>query len=243
MRSTGTRNGVKKRDSILDLEAAMLRVRNKPKLGWQIKTRSERGVPLVPVLVDVLRVTLGDRRSGPVFRQRRCGPCEGFGNAPQLSYSTISELETEAAARVQARQTEQPLSRCERLSVLGTIWRDLAVLKEDRLRLEFIRLARRIGQPHATAPKALRHSFATALQDVNVDPLVRNMLMGHTPDPAGGRGGGGGGGGRPCPGLGMTAVYTHTRPQTVRQQLEMAMAARPALEVAQRWLATRRIAK
>jgi len=39
----------------LDLDAAaVLRVRNKPKLGWQIKTRSERDVPLVPALVDVL---------------------------------------------------------------------------------------------------------------------------------------------------------------------------------------------
>jgi hypothetical protein len=27
----------------------------------------------------------------------------------------------------------------------------------------------------------LRHLFATALQEANVDPLVRNLLLGHAP--------------------------------------------------------------
>jgi hypothetical protein len=60
----------------------------------------------------------------------------------------------------------------------------------------------------------LRHTFATILQDANVDPLIRNELMGHVPaiSPA------------PGAGLGMTAVYTHTRPETKRRQLENALA-------------------
>ena len=36
-------------------------------------------------------------------------------------------------------------------------------------------------------------------------------------------------------GLGMTAVYTHTRPETRLRQLELALGSRPALEVAARW--------
>ena len=39
----------------LDLQHGMLRIRNKPKLGWQVKTRNEREIPLHPVLADVLR--------------------------------------------------------------------------------------------------------------------------------------------------------------------------------------------
>ena len=35
----------------------------------------------------------------------------------------------------------------------------------------------------------------------------------------------------------MTAVYTHTRPDTKRRQLEAALAGRPALEIARQWLA------
>lgn len=40
----------------------------------------------------------------------------------------------------------------------------------------------------------------------------------------------------PGHGLGMTAVYTHTRPETVREQLNAALAERPALATAREWL-------
>jgi hypothetical protein len=70
-----------------------------------------------------------------------------------------------------------------------------------------------------TAPKILRHQFATALQEGRVDPLVRNLLMGHAAanEQSAGHG------------LGMTAIYTHTRPETIRQQLASALADRPAV--------------
>jgi hypothetical protein len=75
-----------------------------------------------------------------------------------------------------------------------------------------------------------RHLFATALQEGNVDPLIRNELMGHVA--AGDRTAG--------HGLAMTAVYTHTRPATRRKQLELALESRPALAVARAWLAAHR---
>jgi hypothetical protein len=56
-----------------------------------------------------------------------------------------------------------------------------------------------------------------------VDPLIRNELLGHVAQGAGTAG----------HGLAMTAVYTHTRPETRRQQLEEALAHRPAVAVAQ----------
>ena len=40
----------------------------------------------------------------------------------------------------------------------------------------------------------------------------------------------------PGHGLGMTAVYTHTRPETVREQLVAALADRPVLALAREWL-------
>src|SRR5262249_50192132 len=55
----------------VNLDARLLRVRNKPALGWQVKTRNERDIPLMPVLVEVLRLHMGDRRIGPVFRRRK----------------------------------------------------------------------------------------------------------------------------------------------------------------------------
>jgi integrase len=99
------------------------------------------------------------------------------------------------------------------------------VLKEDWIRKEFMRVTSQIGMPEITAPKTLRHTFATCLQDANVDPLIRNELMGHAPGYAAFGG----------PGLGMTAVYTHTRPETKRRQLERALEMRPADSLVAVW--------
>jgi integrase len=212
----------------LDLTAGLLHVRNKPRLGWQIKTRAERSIPLIPALNDVLRFAIGTRRTGPVFRQARC---ERRDYQPVLENLDAEGLAAEALRRAEAKQQElrRGLSRCEHLSVLRTVWRDVAALKEDRVRCEFIRLARSIGLRHATAPKALRHLFATSLQETNVDPLVRNLLMGH----ASGQGGRAGGG------LGMTAVYTHTQAITIRRQLDSALGSRASTAAALQWLRDR----
>src|SRR5262249_60024188 len=93
-------------------------------------------------------------------------------------------------------------------------------------RSEFMRLTRATGLPGCTAPKVLRHLFATALQEGRVDPLIRNELMGHVAP----------GERTPGHGLAMTAVYTHTRPETRRQQLEAALCNRVTVAVACAWL-------
>jgi integrase len=206
----------------LDLEGRLLRVRNKPRLGWQVKTPNERDIPLVPVLAEVLRRHLRGRHSGPVFRRRRWVDRSGIGSHRQ------DRLEQECASRYATEEAKagQPLSRERRTRLARRFWRELGALREDRLRLEFIRLTRTIGLAGCTAPKLLRHQFATALQEGRVDPLIRNELLGHVP--AGARVAG--------HGLGMTAVYTHTRPEICRQQLEAALESRPALAVAQGWL-------
>jgi site-specific recombinase XerD len=209
----------------LDLEARLLRVRNKPRLGWQVKTRNEREIPLVPVLAEVLRRHLGGRGTGPVFRRRcfRGGPAE-FLDKPNL---TALEREWSRQLALHEEAAGRPLSRAERARLGRGLWRDLGAVKEDRVRVEFMRLTRRIGLPSCTAPKMLRHLFATALQEGRVDPLIRNELMGH---PAAGER-------TPGHGLGMAAVYTHTRPEQRRRQLELALAERVAVAVAQAWLA------
>jgi site-specific recombinase XerD len=208
----------------LDLTAGLLRVRNKPHLGWQVKTRNERDIPLVPELVAVLRTHLRGRQAGPVFRRRSEARCI-------LDGSSRMSLEKELARRIAEREAEagQALGRSEQGRLARTLWRDLGAVKGDRVRTEFLRATRRLGLPGWTAPKVLRHQFATALQEGRVDPLIRNELMGHVA--AGDRAAG--------HGLAMTAVYTHTRPETRRQQLEAALADRPALAVARAWLQNR----
>jgi len=77
------------------------------------------------------------------------------------------------------------------------------------IRTNFIRVMSALGHPEATCPKSWRHSFATLLQDANVDPLIRQITLGHRPSTG--------------VGLGMTGNYTHTRPETQRAQIEAAL--------------------
>lgn len=202
----------------LNLEEGWLHVRNKPGLGWRVKTRNERNVPLIPALVEMLRIVTRNRRTGPVFQQRRCAS----GHVPPLATSSPLELEREVDRRLLSSVGDRKAAE----TIAKTIWRDIGALKEDRLRKEYMRITTQIGMPEFTAPKTLRHTFATCLQDANVDPLIRNELMGHAPGHTGT-------GGRE---LGMTAVYTHTRPETKRDQLQSALAKCPAAALAVRWV-------
>jgi hypothetical protein len=86
-----------------------------------------------------------------------------------------------------------------------------------------MRIMRAIGHPEATCPKSWRHTFATILQDANVDPLVRQITLGHRPTNGAG--------------LGMTGHYSHTRPETQRAQIEQALRLWPAsLELARKFV-------
>ncbi|HEX4589417.1 MAG TPA: site-specific integrase, partial [Gemmataceae bacterium] len=185
----------------VDLERGWLRVRNKSTLGWRVKTGNERNVPLISEAVGVLRRFVGARRAGPLFLRRR------FENAHPLLIGDRAALEGVCQSRQRAGGAS--VSRAELLRTARTIWRDAGAVKADAIRVSFIRIMRAIGHPEATCPKSWRHTFATLLQDANVDPLVRQITLGHRPTAG--------------TGLGMTAQYTHTRPETQRRQIEQAL--------------------
>jgi integrase len=116
-------------------------------------------------------------------------------------------LETACEERLLA--AGRSLSRSEALQIALTVWRDAGAVKADTVRTSFVRIMRGLGHPEATCPKSWRHTFATLLQDANVDPLIRQLTLGHKPTSG--------------TGLGMTATYTHTRPETQRRQIEQAL--------------------
>jgi integrase len=87
----------------LDLENGWLRIRNKPQLGWQVKTRNERDIPLVPVLNDVLTGLVATRTTGPVFAQRRCFD----EHQPPLADRSRKSLEQEVLKRLAAMEKLQ----------------------------------------------------------------------------------------------------------------------------------------
>ena len=190
----------------LDFEQGWLHVRNKRSLGWQVKTRRDRSIPILPELVAVLRATVGERNSGPVFRQRRC--LAGY-QVPLAGWAK-SQVEAELLRRARELEAADPTSspRVAQRTAARKVWRDWGAIRYDYLRQQFMLLTAQIGRPDITALKTCRHHFATCLQDANVDPLIRNELLGHSPA-----------------GLGMTTVYTQTRPETKRKQLFAALRA------------------
>ena len=163
--------------------------------------------------------------SGVLFVHRRLQSID----LPVLANMSSEGIGNEVASRFLARETEQnrSLSRKERLSIARSVWWEAGALKEDLIRNQFMAITKSIGMPATTAPKLLRHQFATALQDANVDPLIRNQLMGHSPVD----------GKRFTTSLGMTGLYTHTKVATARAQLEQAMSIHAAVHTAKGWIA------
>jgi len=196
----------------VDLNGGWLHVRNKTALGWRVKTGTERSVPLLPEVVAVLRRAIGCRPAGVVFLRERLAN----GAAPSL---VADRRGLEQFGEERRRIAGTSLSRAEALRVARTVWRDAEAVEADAVRTSFLRVMRAIGRPEATCPKSWRHSFATLLQDANVDPLVRQITLGNKPTGV--------------QGLGMTANYTHTRPETQWRQVEMALRLWPrSLELA-----------
>ena len=131
----------------------------------------------------------------------------------------------ERRAETAERNTGQALSREGKAKVARTVWRDAGATKADQIRLSFIRLADAAKLDGATCPKSWRHSFATLLQDANVDPLIRQITLGHAPI------------GSAEGALGMTSIYTHTRPETQRREILRALRLWPeSLKLAERYV-------
>jgi integrase len=192
----------------VDLDAGWLRVRGKPELGWRVKTRRERAVPLVNELVHVLRMTIGDRSAGPIFQRPRFRIAAlAFADRSRGQMAVVCQERT----RARERELCRPLSREEAVRLAETVWRDWGAIEADDIRRSFVRIARAIGRSDLTCPKSWRHTFATLLQDANVDPLIRQITMGHAPSRNG------------KDALGMTSVYTHTRPETQKREIERAL--------------------
>jgi integrase len=192
----------------LDLTAGTLQVRNRPALGWRVKTGRDRSIPLIDELAEVLRRVIGSRRAGPVFLRRRFDP--GSAPAGLLDQAALEQL-LERRAATEAERFARPLTRAERSKVARGVWRDAGAIDPDQARTAFLRTTRAMGIAEATCPKSWRHTFATLLQDANVDPLIRQLTLGHQP-------------GSPGSGaLGMTGVYTHSRPETQRREIIRAL--------------------
>jgi len=207
----------------LDLDGGWMHIGNKPELGWRVKTGRVRSVPLIDELALVLRRLIGGRTAGPVFLRQRFDPSDSL-----LGSATSQRMARRIARHVASAEQEAgaALSREQEARIAHRVWLEVGALRGEAIRQSFLRTAELAGLQGATCPKSWRHSFATLLQDAGVDPLVRQITLGHSL--AGSIGS-----------LGMTTVYTHTRAETQRREIRRALAIWPrSLEVARTFART-----
>jgi integrase len=197
-----------------DPQTQLLYVRNRPALGWQVKTRQDRCIPLLEPHAALIRMMLGNRRGGTLFQREKYSAVQ----TPTWTSSAISvEEELSNRRRRWELAADHALTRQEHATLCRQLWTEMGLIKTDRLRQRLRQLAQSNDVPELETPKVFRHLFATLLQEGRVDPLIRNELLGHIPE-EGPRSGGG---------LGMTANYTQTRPETKRAQLASAFVGHP----------------
>jgi site-specific recombinase XerD len=84
--------------------------------------------------------------------------------------------------------------------VVTALLRSLGQIPEKRVRQEFMKITKRIGCPWLTRAHSLRHFFATQAQEMGMNPLLVQGILGHTS-------------------LDMTARYTHLSLESKRQAL------------------------
>ncbi len=194
---TGARSGELRHALIedFDLQNGWWHVRNKPALGWWIKTRRERSIPLMPEAVLILRKVIGTRPHGVVFWHKfRHGQ-------PQHAQNDYRALVQAATRQVQAleQKLKQSLSRDQEARVFEKVWREAGIVRQESVRIAMMRTTARINRPQLTCPKSWRHTFACLLQEANVDPLIRQITLGHMPVAA------------ETSALGMIGVYGNSR--------------------------------
>jgi integrase len=193
----------------VDLAAGWLYVRSRPELGAQTKTRRERAVPLIAEIGLVLGQVMGGRAAGPVVLRHKAQAAR----LPLFERDSRS-LARATAGRIAAAESAAngPLDRRAVARIQRQVWREAGATCGDRIRQSYIHTAVAADFADATCPKSWRHTFATLLQDANVDPLVRQLTLGHAPSAQFGGSA-----------LGMTSIYTHTRPATQQREIERAL--------------------
>lgn len=197
----------------VDLDAGILHINNKADLGWQVKTRNLRSIPLPAEPLAMIRHIVQGRPAGVLLVRRQF---QALIPSPAAGKSR-KDMAAEIMARVKSETLEPAMvgSRSLYARVAARIWAEAGAIDTDDIRTSFMQVTRRIGLPHVTCPKCWRHTYATAMQEAGVDPLVRQLTMGHVPAGSG------------HAALGMTSVYTHTQIEFHRRELQRVIDLRP----------------
>ena len=182
----------------VDFREGVVYIRSKPEMLWHVKTSSERVLPVCPEVGPLLEELVGDRKAGFVFLNRRVA---GGREEPGETFADPEALRTYLRALVEEVETEGSAGRKEVRRHMTAFLRSIGQIPEKRVRQEFIRITEKIGCPWLTKAHSLRHFFASQAQELGMNPLIVQSIVGHTS-------------------LDMTARYTHLSTDTKRRALQ-----------------------
>ncbi len=162
--------------SDVDLEEAVFVIRSKAALFWRVKTQRERSLPILPELRGLFERLEGERAEGLLFLNRPIAdgskqPRERFGSAREFTVR-LEELADEA--RSGGASGEKEIKRA-----VTAFLREVGQIPEKRIRQEFMKLSEKIGCPEVTRVHSLRHLFSTRAQELGMNPLLVQGILGH----------------------------------------------------------------
>ncbi|QDU98766.1 site-specific tyrosine recombinase XerC [Lignipirellula cremea] len=157
----------------VDFDQGVLRIRSKPELLWQIKTRDRRDLPLTGLLADLLRDLIDQRPAGFVFLHE---PFFAMRKQPAQAFANDSKFR-QRLLRLAADMPDA--TEAERRRAVTAFCRSMGQIPLKRPRMEVMKLTEKIGCPEFTRAHDLRHLFSTRSQDAGGNPLLIQQITGH----------------------------------------------------------------
>ena len=173
--------------SDIDFDQDIFTIRSKPEMLWYVKTNMQRVLPIIPEVKKLILPFIGSRKEGFVFIDREHfegrSDFEKTFNSPMQFRSHLKNMINETKVRgledeIEIKKTIRPFLR------------NMGQIPEKKIRLELMKITKKIGCPEITKAHSLRHLFATAAQENGMNPITVQGILGHSS-------------------LDMTRLYTH----------------------------------
>ena len=195
--------------SDVNFEEGVFHIRSKPEMFWNVKTRDERALPILPEIKEMLLRCVDGRKEGFIFLNRESvegkqREMERFVSAQAFS-NHLRDMADQA-------RTEGALNEKEVMRKMLPFLRGMGQIPEKRIRQEFMKLTKKIGRPDLTKAHSLRHLFSTRAQEQGMNPILVQSILGHAS-------------------LDMTQRYTHFGMEAKRQAVSRMLKADPVLSV------------
>ena len=195
--------------SDINFEEGVFHIRSKPEMFWNVKTRDERALPILPEIKEMLLRCVGGRKEGFVFVNRES--VEGKERETER-FASAQAFSNHLRAMADQARAEGAVNEKEVMRKMLPFLRGIGQIPEKRIRQEFMKLTKKIGRPDLTKAHSLRHLFSTRAQEQGMNPILVQSILGHAS-------------------LDMTQRYTHFGMEAKRQAVSQMLRADPVLSV------------